>query len=290
MGFKTNVAIAAGFLLAAIVIVVPLAALLSPRTAQFRATFRQKCESFPETSERCEHVLSTFEKAYVGKDSCNFPGEAYHQLLTENPFTHPCGKVNSTGYKTVPIMSGLDLSLLKFFMSFRVQTMFWSGTKGLVHDFTKRKDHFVTLEDTLLGHIMNDLTWCGKKGSNDTFIYMCEECRINTVSSFWAIASEEFANYTCGPASVMLNGERSKPFDPTSYFGAIEVRRLMYPIVQSLTVILVTKNNKVDCSHESLQVLRNVLDPKVTLSCRSVTESRIRKCIEMGTTTEACWS
>ncbi|XP_035981352.1 ADP-ribosyl cyclase/cyclic ADP-ribose hydrolase 1 isoform X2 [Fundulus heteroclitus] len=261
MGFKTNVAIAAGFLLAAIVIVVPLAALLSPRTAQFRATFRQKCESFPETSERCEHVLSTFEKAYVGKDSCNFPGEAYHQLLTENPFTHPCGK-----------------------------TMFWSGTKGLVHDFTKRKDHFVTLEDTLLGHIMNDLTWCGKKGSNDTFIYMCEECRINTVSSFWAIASEEFANYTCGPASVMLNGERSKPFDPTSYFGAIEVRRLMYPIVQSLTVILVTKNNKVDCSHESLQVLRNVLDPKVTLSCRSVTESRIRKCIEMGTTTEACWS
>lgn len=45
--------------------------------------------------------------------------------------------------------------------------MFWSKTKVVVHGFTeKRKDCFVTLEDTVLGYALNGLTWCGKKGSN----------------------------------------------------------------------------------------------------------------------------
>uniref|UniRef100_A0A3Q2D6X0 ADP-ribosyl cyclase/cyclic ADP-ribose hydrolase n=1 Tax=Cyprinodon variegatus TaxID=28743 RepID=A0A3Q2D6X0_CYPVA len=243
IGFKTNFAITAGVLIVAILIVVPLAVLLSPRTAQFRATFRKKCQAFPETSQRCEDILRTFEEAYFGKDSCNFPEEAYHQLFVKNPFIHSCYK-----------------------------TMFWSGTKDLVHQFTEKRDNFITLEGTLLGHIMNDLTWCGRKGTQETFIYFCEECKMNPVSAFWVRASAEFANYSCGHASVMLNGEISKPFDPTSYFGSIEVRKLMYPRVQSLTVILVTKNNNVDCSHESLQVLRNILDPEISLYCHSVKE------------------
>lgn len=44
--------------------------------------------------------------------------------------------------------------------------MFWSKTKDLVHDFTEKKDCFLTLEDTLLGSVVNDLTWCGKEGSS----------------------------------------------------------------------------------------------------------------------------
>lgn len=44
--------------------------------------------------------------------------------------------------------------------------MFWSKTKDIVHDYTERNEAcFVTLEDTLLGSVVNDLTWCGKEGS-----------------------------------------------------------------------------------------------------------------------------
>lgn len=44
--------------------------------------------------------------------------------------------------------------------------MFWSKTKDIVHDYTKKnKACYETLEDTLLGSVVNDLTWCGKEGS-----------------------------------------------------------------------------------------------------------------------------
>lgn len=46
--------------------------------------------------------------------------------------------------------------------------MLWSKTSELVHKYTKdkgKKDCF-TQEDTLLGNILNDETWCGKEDSN----------------------------------------------------------------------------------------------------------------------------
>lgn len=44
--------------------------------------------------------------------------------------------------------------------------MLWSKTKEMVHDFTKKKDCFITLEDTVLGFVLDGLTWCGKEGSS----------------------------------------------------------------------------------------------------------------------------
>lgn len=44
--------------------------------------------------------------------------------------------------------------------------MFWSKTKDVVQDFSRKKDCFQTVEETLLGSVLNSLTWCGKKGSN----------------------------------------------------------------------------------------------------------------------------
>ncbi|KAM9712280.1 ADP-ribosyl cyclase/cyclic ADP-ribose hydrolase 1-like isoform 2-T2 [Menidia menidia] len=250
MGAKTYLAISGAVIVFLTIIVVPPAVLLSPRSAHFRATFRTKCLAFPQTSLRCEQILGRFEEAYVGQNSCNFPEKRYDQLFIENPFTHSCNK-----------------------------TMFWSDTNDLVHKFTERRDHFITLEDTLLGFIMDGLTWCGKKGSKETFIYQCEKCPVNT-----------FADYACGDATVMLNGRIHKPFDPTSYFGAIEVKGLRYPRVKSLTVILVTKNDNVDCSQESLQVLQNMLDPNIVYRCLAATEAHIQDCLKNGITNEACWS
>lgn len=42
--------------------------------------------------------------------------------------------------------------------------MFWSKTKDVVHDFV-RNGCFVTMEDTLLGSVLDGLSWCGKEGS-----------------------------------------------------------------------------------------------------------------------------
>lgn len=45
--------------------------------------------------------------------------------------------------------------------------MFWSKTKDAVHDYVKRNQEcFVTMENTLLGSVLDGLTWCGKEGSN----------------------------------------------------------------------------------------------------------------------------
>lgn len=45
--------------------------------------------------------------------------------------------------------------------------MFWSKTKDVVHSYASRnKDCFVTMENTLLGSVLDGLTWCGKEGSN----------------------------------------------------------------------------------------------------------------------------
>ncbi|XP_061569338.1 ADP-ribosyl cyclase/cyclic ADP-ribose hydrolase 1-like [Cololabis saira] len=261
MDLRIILAITCGVIFVLVVIIVPPSVLLSPRTSQFRSTFRKKCQAFSETPQRCDDLLSLFEDAYVGLDSCDFPLDAYDQLFTKNPFTHSCGK-----------------------------TMFWSKTKGLVHEFTKKRDHFITLEDTLLGYIMNDQTWCGKKGSKETYTYLCDKCIINPETSFWRKASAEFADYACGDASVMLDRRTQEPFDPTSYFGAIEVKRLVHPRVVNLKVILVTRDNNLNCNRESLQLLQNMLDPNITYSCTPVSESRIRYCIERGLTTEACWS
>ncbi|XP_017261935.1 ADP-ribosyl cyclase/cyclic ADP-ribose hydrolase 1-like [Kryptolebias marmoratus] len=260
MELKTILAVSGAVFIALIVIVVPPTVLLSPRTTQIRATFMKKCQNFSETKQRCEQVRQTFEEAYVGQAPCGFAESNYDQLFTENPLTHSCGK-----------------------------TMFWSGTKDLVHRFTQKRDHFITLEDTLLGHIMNRLTWCGRKGSKDTFTYLCEKCPVNTVSSFWMGASARFAAYACGSTTVMLNGQKNPPFNPNGFFGKVEVPELKYPEVKSLTVILVTKNNKVDCNQESLQILRKILDPNVAYDCKPVTEARIQQCIEDGIT-GSCWS
>lgn len=47
--------------------------------------------------------------------------------------------------------------------------MFWSKTNQVVHAYVgNNKGCFGTMEDTLLGWLLNKQTWCGRKGSNGT--------------------------------------------------------------------------------------------------------------------------
>lgn len=44
--------------------------------------------------------------------------------------------------------------------------MFWSKTKDVVHDYNQKTSCFVTMENTLLGSVLDNLNWCGEEGSN----------------------------------------------------------------------------------------------------------------------------
>ncbi|XP_059183008.1 ADP-ribosyl cyclase/cyclic ADP-ribose hydrolase 1-like [Centropristis striata] len=245
-----------------LLVLVILLVLFIPRTAVFRKTFKGKCGKFPQQSHRCEVMLRTFEYAYVGKDPRYFPESNYDQFLNDNPFTHDNSK-----------------------------TMLWSSTKGLVHDYAEGTGCFITLEDTLLGSIMDGLTWCGLKGSEHTFDLFCKiDPRNNPVISFWRRVSARFAAYAGGVVTAMLDGSQKNPYDPKSVF-AIEVNNLHAYKVSRLDVVLLTdKENVNKCDNESLQNLRNIVNQKgIDYNCKSVARSRVRQCIKENVACGACW-
>uniref|UniRef100_UPI0037E913E3 ADP-ribosyl cyclase/cyclic ADP-ribose hydrolase 1-like n=1 Tax=Semicossyphus pulcher TaxID=241346 RepID=UPI0037E913E3 len=240
-----------------VVIVVP-SVLLTAQKPEFVETFMEKCLEFPEEKQICESKWAAFEQAYVGKNHCNVSEGNYNQLFSETPYDHPCNK-----------------------------TMFWSKAHDLVHEFTEKTRCLFTLEDTLLGHVLNGLSWCGKTGSSDTFTEHCEDCKPNPVSSFWKIASTRFAQHACGEASVMLDGERKEPYDANSFFGGVEVPQLKPPKVTNLTVVLVAKES--GCTCESLGSLRKDLHQGIGCTCKAVARSHVEQCIEEKTPCGACW-
>ncbi|XP_042339111.1 ADP-ribosyl cyclase/cyclic ADP-ribose hydrolase 1-like [Plectropomus leopardus] len=241
-----------------------LLVLFVPHTAEFRKRFIKKCEEYPQKSHSCQDIWETFEKAYVNKNPLNFSETNYDPLFEKILFTHP-----------------------------RSQTMLWSGTKGLVHDFTKKRGCFFTLEDTLLGSLLDNQQWCGLKGSKETFAFFCTIYKNNNpVISFWKNASRRFALYATGEVTAMLNGGLKKPYDPKSIFASIEVKTLQSPRVKRLNVILLTDNNSVKkCNTDaSLQNLKNELyDKGISYTCRDVTRSHIRKCINENYACGTCW-
>ncbi|XP_063339267.1 ADP-ribosyl cyclase/cyclic ADP-ribose hydrolase 1-like [Pelmatolapia mariae] len=201
-----------------VLIIVIIGAVLGPilqtNKSDPKSTFLSRCKKFNQYD--CQRLWDAFEQAYVNKDPCNVPVEAYNALIAAAPFKPQCNKM-----------------------------MFWSKTKDVVHGFTaKRKDCFATLEDTLLGYALNGLTWCGKEGSNDTFTTGCpRKCENNPVDSFWKRASAAYADVACGDVTAMLSGSTTTPFDPTSTFARVEVTRFKAPKVRSLNVVMVIQKN-----------------------------------------------
>ncbi|XP_073344941.1 ADP-ribosyl cyclase/cyclic ADP-ribose hydrolase 1-like [Pagrus major] len=239
---------------AVLMLVIVLAVVLGLTLRQepsFKSTFIDRCEEFE--GYNCEKIWGAFEQAYVGRDPCQVPMEAYDPFIAATPFQPACGRM-----------------------------MFWSKTKDLVHDFTEKKDCFVTLEDTLLGRVVNDLTWCGKEGSSETFTTGCPGwtyCENNTVRSFWKRVSAAFADVACGDVTAMLNGSIATPFSSESIFATIEVKRFNSSRVKNLNVILVTQENFVtNCTNASLKSLQKELDEGIKYNCKEVAEAQINEC------------
>ncbi|XP_018556351.1 ADP-ribosyl cyclase/cyclic ADP-ribose hydrolase 1 [Lates calcarifer] len=238
-------------LLIIIILVVVLALTYRRNTDKLKPTFIARCEEFKGYD--CEKIWSTFEQAYVGQDPCNVSMGAYDPLIAAAPFRPACNRM-----------------------------MFWSKTKEVVHDFTEKRDCFLTLEDTLLGSVLDGLTWCGKQGSSETFTAGCPgwtDCSNNPVRSFWNRASAAFADVACGDVTAMLNGSITTPFSPTSIFASIEVKRFNSTMMRSLNVVLVTQESTVtNCTNASLKDLQKELDEGIKYNCKEVAESQIQEC------------
>ncbi|XP_072514685.1 ADP-ribosyl cyclase/cyclic ADP-ribose hydrolase 1-like [Salminus brasiliensis] len=202
----------------------------------------------------CETIWETFQQAYVGKDPCDVPPEAYDPLIKSVTQHVACSKM-----------------------------LFWSKTKTMVHAFTVNRECLLTLEDTLLGFLFDELTWCSKTGSKETFTTDCPawgDCENNPARSFWIKASANFATVSCGNVSAMLNGSLESPFSSTSVFGSVEVKNLDPDKVDSLTVFLVTREtDTTTCASSSFQSLKSALDPNIAYNCKEVPYARVEGCI-----------
>ncbi|CAK6967499.1 ADP-ribosyl cyclase/cyclic ADP-ribose hydrolase 1-like [Scomber scombrus] len=250
-------------LLVFVIVGVALGVTLRHENDTFQETFISRCEKFKGSD--CQKIWRAFEQAYVGRDPCNVPMEEYNPLVAAAPPQPACNRI-----------------------------MLWSKTKDVVHDFTEKRDCFGTLEDTLLGSVLDDLTWCGKEGSSETFTTGCPgwtDCEKNPVRSFWYRASAAFADAACGDVTAMLNGSISTPFYPTSIFGSIEVKRLNSTRVKSLNVVLVTEQNEVaNCTNASLKDLQKELDKGIKYNCKEVEKSQIEECAsDPQKPCGACW-
>ncbi|KAJ8377158.1 hypothetical protein SKAU_G00077380 [Synaphobranchus kaupii] len=246
-----------------------------PKNDRFAGNFKtviiSKCKAYlglneEQSSENtCEKVWDAFSGAYVGRDPCDVPMEAYDSLIHAVNPKAACNRM-----------------------------LFWSQTKDIVHQFTEAKKCLLTLEDTLLGFIMDNLTWCSKNGSKETFSTGCpgwSECEKNPVRSFWNRVSAAFAESACGEVTVMLNGSVDTPFRANSIFASIEVKKFSSPKMRALNVILVTRgNDTANCENDSLQNLQAVLDPTLKYTCTEVHRSKIMDCIsDPDKPCGACW-
>ncbi|KAL4635404.1 ADP-ribosyl cyclase/cyclic ADP-ribose hydrolase 1-like [Arapaima gigas] len=224
------------------------------RVVMSRCTTFLEREDPPNRRKICQTLWDAFTGAFVGRDQCEVPLEAYDQLVHSVPQKDHCHR-----------------------------TLFWSKTKHVVHQFTQGTKCLVTLEDTLLGFVMDGLTWCGRNGSRKTFTTGCPrwtQCPLNPVRSFWGRVSAAFAASACGNATVMLNGSLATPFDPNSTFGSIEVKNFNSSRMTGLAVVLVaSESDSATCENSSLQNLQKALDPALKYSCKVVQQSQIQGCI-----------
>ncbi|XP_072307246.1 ADP-ribosyl cyclase/cyclic ADP-ribose hydrolase 1-like [Eucyclogobius newberryi] len=240
---------------AVVLVVLAIVLWLVLRTSEheeFKRVFTSRCDAYGGGYD-CAKTWSAFEQAYVGKDPCFVPPESYQALIEAAPIKPDCNRM-----------------------------MFWSKTKDVVHDFTSKKECFITMEDTFVGSVLDGLTWCSKVGSKETFTSGCpgwSDCVNNTVRSFWSKASASFAQVACGKVSVMLNGSIATPFSPASIFASIEVKNFNPDNMKSLEVVLVTQDKEVsNCANPSLQDLQKELAQGISYSCSEVPESQIEEC------------
>uniref|UniRef100_A0A3B3CX76 ADP-ribosyl cyclase/cyclic ADP-ribose hydrolase n=1 Tax=Oryzias melastigma TaxID=30732 RepID=A0A3B3CX76_ORYME len=247
-------------LLVAVVLVLALVLTLGRSSGGIKSTFLERCQNL-----NCQNLWDVFQQAYINRDPCNVPGDAYDPFIKALSFKPKCNRM-----------------------------MFWSKTKDLVHSFTQKRDCFVTVEDVPLGAILNDLTWCGNSPYRyfvpPLIMYKCI-CMLRQTGNLSRVNPAFFADAACGDVSAMLSGSIMTPFSPGSVFESIEVKRLRSPNVKRMNVVLVIEENAVtNCTNASLDNLQKALAVGISYGCKEVTKAQINKCSsDLEIACGACW-
>lgn len=173
----------------------------------FFQTTLKRCQSYEVSrglylrNKDCPKITEAFKKAFVSKDPCYITWEDYRPLMELVEQTVPCDKI-----------------------------LLWSRTKELAEEYQKKhKKDLLLIRDTLLGHIADEQTWCGKQNSSEIYTKPCPDkstCKNNPVNVFWEVTSKWFAERACGVVNVLLNGSISKAFSENSIFRSVEVPNL----------------------------------------------------------------
>ncbi|XP_071951413.1 ADP-ribosyl cyclase/cyclic ADP-ribose hydrolase-like isoform X2 [Antedon mediterranea] len=228
-------------------------------------------ECDPDFRFNCTSLVMDFKKDIAYQEPCTLGPDAFEDF------------VNNTAQEFPP-----NSHLL------------WSGTKEISHVyglFTKRK----TLEDSLVGFMMNDVAFCGSVETGFDF-RQCPSCQTFSESAsgiFWPKASAKFASLASGEVEVVLsasNGGRPS-FRNGSIFRSIEVPKLTSSKVSKLTTILVrdlgdNSTTSEHCGAGSLLELKNIMHEKnITFSCEEnpnriraiqcATNPRAKECIDL---------
>ncbi|XP_078535106.1 ADP-ribosyl cyclase/cyclic ADP-ribose hydrolase 1-like [Lissotriton helveticus] len=149
----------------------------------------------------CIQLLNMLAASVMNKNQCDIRPEDYEELMAVTSYPILCDR-----------------------------SVFWSNTNELVHRYANAAQNLVTMEDTLLGYIVNGLLWCGKSYASEFNYQSCPsryDCENNPISVFWKLASEHFAKQACGVIHVMLNGSSTTgAIQPNSIFRTIEVPNL----------------------------------------------------------------
>ncbi|XP_010640171.1 ADP-ribosyl cyclase/cyclic ADP-ribose hydrolase 1 [Fukomys damarensis] len=210
-------------------------------------------------SEDCPKILDAFKSAFISKNPCNITQQDYRPLVDLVNQTVPCNK-----------------------------SLFWSKSKELAHQYARVQGKMFTLEDTLLGYLADDLTWCGDPGSVEPNYQSCphwNECLNHTGSVFWKVISKKFAESACGVVQVMLNGSLSKPFRKSSIFGNMELFNLdprKVHTFQAWVMHDIGGNSSDSCSSPSLTELEAIVTERnITFTCQNnYRPARLVQCVK----------
>ncbi|XP_053560094.1 ADP-ribosyl cyclase/cyclic ADP-ribose hydrolase 1 [Bombina bombina] len=195
--------------------------------------YREKNQSIRH--EDCIQIWQALTKAATSKDPCSVTQEDYAPLLELTDQKAVCNKV-----------------------------LLWSKTKQIAHCLTKENQQYITLEDTFLGFLFDDLTWCGrahKEGFNFTSCPTWKKCVNNTITSFWKMASASFARNACGLVTIMLNGSAANGIvDYNSILWTVEIPHLNPLKVSEVQLWLIDDRDL--CSSEPVLKLRKYIEQK----------------------------
>ncbi|XP_069868525.1 ADP-ribosyl cyclase/cyclic ADP-ribose hydrolase 1 [Dipodomys merriami] len=214
-------------------------------TPHFSEIFLGRCYLYTQVlhpelgSTDCVRIMKTFKSAFISKHPCNITEEDYQPLIELDTQTLPCDKF-----------------------------VFWSKSGELAHQYTRIQQEMFTLEDTFLGYLADELSWCGDPNTYELNEHSCpnwRDCPNNPKSVFWKVMSRKFAEAACGVVQVMLNGSIISPFDKSSTFGGVEMPRFNPKKVRKLQAWVMHDIGGLSsdsCSNPSINELKKIADQK----------------------------